>query len=121
MRKVESFFSAETTWPVTLLTVKEIQALLLSGKKINFAEHYPLRQKEKAFFLKMNLQESEIWPAPDEPLFMHFGTIKIIQVMKQLGLKEEEAIKHFIISKAIQNAQEKISKKVRIDQTSTSQ
>ena len=31
--------------------------------------------------------------------------------MKQLGLKEEEAIKHFIISKAIQNAQEKIGKK----------
>jgi preprotein translocase subunit SecA len=69
----------------------------------------------------LNLQDVQVWSALDEPLFKHFGSDKIIQMMKQLGMKEDVAIEHNMISKAIQNAQEKISKKVLIDQAASSQ
>jgi preprotein translocase subunit SecA len=70
-----------------------------------------LQQKENEFFQKLNLQEAEIWSALDEPLFKHFGSEKIIQMMKQLGMKENEAIENTMISKAILSIQAKISKK----------
>ena len=80
-----------------------------------------MQQKESEFFQKIKLQEVEIWSALDEPLFKHFGSEKIIQMMKQLGMKENESIENAMISKAISSVQEKISKKMIIDQMGQSQ
>ena len=121
LRQAESFFAGQATTVPVLLTARETNTFHLAGKKIILAEHYPLQQKENEFFQKLNLQEVEIWSALDEPLFKHFGSEKIIQMMKQLGMKEDEAIEHPMISKAIHNAKEKISKKIIIDQASHSQ
>jgi hypothetical protein len=121
LRQIESFFTGQSLAPIVLLTARETNTSHLSGKKIILVEHYPLSQKENEFFQKLKLQEAEVWSALDEPLFKHFGSEKIIQMMKQLGMKEDEAIEHPMISKAIHNAQEKISKKIIIDQASHSQ
>jgi hypothetical protein len=121
LRQVESFFTGQTTTAPVLLTSRETNTFHLAGKKIILAEHYPLQQKENEFFQKLNLQEAEIWSALDEPLFKHFGSEKIIQMMKQLGMKENEAIENTMISKAILSIQEKISKKIIIDQVAQSQ
>lgn len=93
----------------------------IEGKKIIMAEHYPLKQKEKDFFERMKLTGVEVWSALDEPLFKEFGSDKIIMMMKQLGMKEDEVIEHSMISSAISNTQEKIKGKVVIDQTAGSQ
>jgi hypothetical protein len=121
LRQAESFFPRQSNTVPVLLTARETNAFRLQDKKIILAEHYPLQQKENDFFQKLNLQEVEIWSALDEPLFKHFGSEKIIQMMKQLGMKEDEPIEHSMISKAIYNAQEKISKKMIIDQAAQSQ
>jgi hypothetical protein len=121
LRQAESFFAGQATTVPVLLTARETITFHLAGKKIILAEHYPLQQKENELFQKLNLQEVKIWSALDEPLFKHFGSEKIIHMMKQLGMKEDEAIEHPMISKAIHNAQEKISKKIIIDQASHSQ
>ena len=104
-----------------LISTKEISSAHLAGKKVIFAEHYPLQQKEKELFERLHLSEVEIWSAMDEPLFKEFGSDKIIQMMKQFGMKEDQVIEHNMISKAIHTAQEKIEKKVALDQTSSSQ
>ncbi|HKB43244.1 MAG TPA: hypothetical protein VKC90_02605 [Chitinophagaceae bacterium] len=121
LRQVESFFAGQATTAPVLLTARETNTFHLAGKKIIVAEHYPLQQKENEFFQKLNLQEAEIWSALDEPLFKHFGSEKIIQMMKQLGMKENEVIENAMISKAILSVQEKISKKIIIDQAAQSQ
>jgi preprotein translocase subunit SecA len=66
------------------------------------------------------LNEALIYSALDEPLFKHFGGDKIIQMMKQLGMKEDSMIEHKMVSKAIENAQEKIEKKVIAEQDASS-
>ena len=121
LREAESSLPQDS-FPVTdLLMAREVHASQLENKKIVFAEHYPLSQKEHELFAKLNLSEVQIWSALDEPLFKQFGSDKIVGMMKQLGMKEENAIEHNMISKAIQNAQEKINKKVLVDQLCTSQ
>lgn len=60
----------------------------------------------------MNLETVQVFSSLREPLFQQFGGEKIIQLMKQLGMKEEEVIENAMISKAIKKAQEKIEGKV---------
>ena len=57
----------------------------------------------------------------DEALFKQFGSDKIISLMKMLGMKEEEAIEHELVSKSILKAQDKIALKVTTEMTANSQ
>ncbi|MEO7922591.1 MAG: hypothetical protein ABIR30_02865 [Chitinophagaceae bacterium] len=107
-----NFFSTLTTEPVTLLTAREASHTQLAGKTILFAEHYPLRSKEEELFVRLGLKEVTVFSSLQEPLFKMFGADKIIQVMKQLGIKEDEMIEHAMISKSIRNAQKKIEDKL---------
>jgi hypothetical protein len=93
----------------------------VSGKRVLFFEHHPLVNKEKELFEKLQLKEAIFYCALDEPLFKYFGGDRIISMMKDLGLAENEAIEHTMITSAIRNAQEKISKKVVFDHSAKSQ
>jgi len=120
-RKAESFFSGEIASLTSFVTAREFIMNTEAGKKIIFAEHYPLYQKEADLFQKLHLQEAEIWSSLDEPLFQYFGGEKIISLMKKMGMKENEAAQHKMLTKAIQDAQKKIKEKVMVEQTSHSQ
>ena len=92
-------------------------ALHLPGqsRKLVFYEHYPLREKEIASFEKMGLRQAEIWSALDEPLLKRFGGGRLVEMMKSLGMSEEESIEHPLISKSIRQAQEKIAGQLLLD------
>jgi hypothetical protein len=107
LRKVETEVSGKTTSPISLVMAAQVSTIHLAGQKIIFAEHHPSREREQAIYQKLNLQEAEVWSSLEEPLFTSFGGEKIIQLMKQLGMSEEESIVHPMISKAIAKAQEK--------------
>jgi hypothetical protein len=85
-----------------------------------FAEHYPLAKTERELFERLNQKEIPIVSALDEPLFMHFGGERTIELMKKLGLKEDEPIGHSMISSSIQNAQKKLEKLVVVEQKANS-
>jgi preprotein translocase subunit SecA len=46
---------------------------------------------------------------------MHFGGEKMISLMEKMGVSENEVIEHPMISAAIKNAQEKISKEIIVE------
>jgi hypothetical protein len=116
-----AFFAAQATSPVALFTAREVTAVHLAGKTVVFAEHYPVRTKEEELYRKLNLTAVTVYSALEEPLFKRFGSDKIIQLMRQLGMKEDEVIEHRMVSKSIRDAQEKIEKKLLIEQTTRSQ
>lgn len=120
-RQAEAAFANETSPHPELYATREIHASQLTDKKVIFIEHYPLAQKEKELFEKLQLTEVQVWSALDEPLFKEFGSDKIVQMMKQLGMKEDNVVEHSMISKSIHNAQEKIEKKIQAEQTCPSQ
>lgn len=121
VKKLESFFQTKNIENVPIYTVREIHNALIKDKLVFFAEHYPLRKKEEELFEQLAVEKITIYSALNEPLFLHFGGEKILQLMKQLGMKEEEPIKNDLITKAIVRAQEKIEGKVDFEISCRSQ
>jgi len=62
-----------------------------------------------------------VYSAMDEPLFKHFGSDKMIPLIKLLGMKESKAIEHSYVTESIIKGQNKIAAKVLVEQTATSQ
>lgn len=120
-QQLEDIFNKQGLSIQNILSARECSSHQLQNNIVVFMEHYPLRSKEQSLFNELQRKDVLIYSALDEPLFTHFGGEKIIQMMKQLGIKETESIENSMLSNAIRNAQEKIEKKVLVDQTSRSQ
>lgn len=121
LEAAKTFFNEQQPASPTLFTAREVQAQHTAGKKVIIGEHYPLLSKEIALYEKLGLSEVTIFSSLHEPLFKLFGAEKIIQLMKQLGMKEDEVIEHALISKAIRNAQQKIESKLVVETAAHSQ
>ncbi len=121
LRQAETYFSQHSNEPIAVITAREAGHMPLGEKKIVFAEHYPLLSKEEELYKRMNLQTVEVFSSLNEPLFKQFGADKIIEMMQRLGVTEDEVIEHKMVTTAIRKAQEKIEKKVLVEQTAGSQ
>ena len=121
LRHLETLFAKETGSTASLFSARTIHGSQIAGKHIIFAEHHPMRKKELDAFNQWHLSEAIVHSGLDEPFFKHFGSDKIVGMMKQLGMNEDSMIEHNMISSAIQNAQEKVEKKVIMEQTAASQ
>jgi hypothetical protein len=104
-----------------LLMADRVTKSIIADRILIFAEHYPLPKKENDLFKALSLKEVQILSSMDEPLFEKFGGEQTLDLMKKLGVDENEVITHRLITKAIKAAQEKIEKKVLHERKATSQ
>ena len=118
---LETLFAKETATPPSLFSARTVHPSYIAGRQVIFAEHHPMRSKEQETFKQWHLSEAVIHSALDEPFFKFFESDKIVGMMKQLGMTDDSMIEHKMISSAIENAQEKIEKKVVTEQTASSQ
>jgi iron only hydrogenase large subunit-like protein len=93
----------------------------VTGNLILFAGHYPLQQVEAELAEKIGMKKMLVHSSLTSPLFKHFGGDKIIEVAKGMGMKEDEAIEHFLVSSAITKTQGKIADKVSQEQFANSE
>lgn len=120
-RKLKEYFKANGSAETNIIEAHHAHSALLLNKTVVFAEHHPLHAKEKDLVANWEQKKFIVFSSLDEPLFARFGSEKIISLMKRLGMKEDEAIEHAIVSKSILNAQEKIAKAVMLEQSANSQ
>lgn len=84
-----------------------------------FAGHYPLPTKENKIIEKLSSSYPQspitFCSAIDDPSFKPFGADRIMSVLDQMGLKEDECIEHAMVSKAMANARAKIESKVQYE------
>ncbi len=99
----------------------EVNAEQLRAKTVIMIEHYPLSETEQDFFKRLQLKEVPVLSALDEPLFMYFGGERLIELMKKLGIEEDEILGHSMITSSIRNAQHKVAEKVRTEKKAFSQ
>lgn len=104
-----------------VFSAREIASHHIQNKNVIFYEHYPIASKEKDTFTNLQVKEAIFYSSLDEPLFQQFGGEKIIGLMQRMGMQENEAIEHPLISNAIKNAQEKIAEKVIVEHHAGSQ
>lgn len=107
--------------PADIYLPREISSHNVKANSVLFFEHYPLSSKEFELAQKLQLKEMVFYSSLDEPLFKHLGGDRIISMVEKLGISENEAIEHPMISRALKNAQEKLSTKITIDHTAYSQ
>lgn len=98
-----------------------LHASKLVGKIPVFVEHYPLHEKEVNLVKNWDAKKIVVYSAMDEPLFKHFGSDKLLPVMKMMGMKEDEVIEHAMVSRSIIKGQEKIAGQVSLEQSAGSQ
>jgi iron only hydrogenase large subunit-like protein len=84
----------------------------VASRMILFAGHYPLHSVEVALGEKLGMKKMLVHSSLASPLFKHFGGDKIIDTARSMGMKEDEAIEHFLVSSAITKTQGKIADKV---------
>lgn len=106
---------------VTVLNARTIHKAQVEGSALIFIEHHPMKSKEEAVFNQLGLTEAIVLTALDEPLLMIFGGEKLIKMMQSLGMNEDEIIEHKMVTQSIANAQEKIEKKIELEQSARSQ
>jgi len=88
----------------------------LNNHVILFAETYPDYGLEQAVL--KTLEEAgygkhliTVINGLDDPVFIPFGSEKIKNLMQRLGMKEDEAIEHRMITSSIERAQRKLTDK----------
>lgn len=90
-----------------------------------FAEHYPLPTKEKTVVQKLasTFPKSEMifCSSLDNPSFSIFGSDRMVDLLDKLGMKEDEAIEHALVTKAMENARKKVERSVRSEMIASSE
>jgi hypothetical protein len=117
----KDFFKQQGLDENLVVETHHLHSSKLQGKTPVFVEHYPLHEKEIELIKNWDSKKIIVFSALDEPLFKHFGSDKIIPMMKMMGMKEDEVIEHNMVSKSIISGQEKIAKQVTLEQSASSQ
>jgi hypothetical protein len=112
---ITAYFQKNTSEVVEIKMAREATHSYSAHSSFIFAEHYPLRSKEESLYQQLQLSNVIVFSSLQEPLFQQFGGDKIIKLMQQLGMKDDELIEHNMISGSIKKAQDKIEERVTID------
>lgn len=120
-KKYKDYFIQNGLEETIITEARFIHTAQLQNHTPVFVEHYPLHSKELALVENWQLKNIIVYSAMDEPLFKHFGSDKMIPLIKLLGMKENESIEHSYVTQSITRGQQKIADKVSIEQTANSQ
>ncbi len=121
LKKIRAAFLLHGLNELQVIDAKQINSAMLHNKVPVFTEHHPLHAKEIALVEHWPVQNIVVYSAMDEPLFKHFGSEKMIPLMKLLGMKEDEVIEHSFVTKSIIKGQDKIAGMVTLEQAANSQ
>lgn len=119
--RFREFFRQQGLDENLLTEARHIHSSKVEGRKPVFVEHYPLHSREIDLIKNWSQEKIIVFSALDEPLFKHFGSDKVIPMIKMLGMKENEAIEHSLVSKSIIKGQEKIAGMVSLEVAANSQ
>ena len=95
--------------------------LMQQDKNFIFVEHHPLQAEEQRLAAHFGKKEITVYSSLAEPIFQLFGSDRIVDLLKKMGMKENEMIEHNMISNSILKAQEKIAAKSTVNVSAKSQ
>lgn len=102
--ELENFIIPHGSSAITVSNARTIHKSQIEGSGLVFIEHHPMKSKEEIVFEHLGLKEVIILTALDEPLLLKVGGEKLIEIMQNLGMKEDEVIEHKMIGQSIANA-----------------
>jgi hypothetical protein len=115
------FFAENGMDESRIIDARQVHAAKLQDHLPVFLEHYPLHEKELELVANWEQKNIIVYNSLDEALFKHFGSDKMIPLIKMLGMKEDEAIEHSYVTQSITRGQQKIAELVELEQSASSQ
>lgn len=92
---------------------------------ILFSSHYPLPAPEQKIIRKLNAllpnSITTFYSSLDEPIFDLFGGDNLTSLLEKLGMKEDEAIEHSMVSRSMERARQKLETMVKHETVAHSQ
>jgi hypothetical protein len=119
IEELHAFFH-EQGLEANVILFRQVHSGMIGSKQVIFIEHYPLQEKEQQVFSSLANNNISVYSSLDEAFFKLFGGENISAVIDKLGLQENEAVSHSMITKSIANAQQKLAAKVTVDQSACS-
>lgn len=120
-KEYKALFTKNALEESRVIEVRNVHAAKLENKIPVFLEHYPLHEKELELVANWEQKKILVYNSLDEALFKHFGSDKMIPLIKMLGMKEDEAIEHSYVTQSITRGQQKIAALVSLEQSASSQ
>ncbi len=99
---------------------RELTAQQVKEHPVVFLQHHPVHQKELDLANELQLASADVYGAMDEPIFILFGSEKMMPLVKMLGFKSDEPIVHSYVTASVTKAQEKIGSRVVVEQSAQS-
>ncbi|MGC4103275.1 hypothetical protein [Ferruginibacter sp.] len=121
LKKFREAFQQQGLDELKVMDVKNFHSAMLGDHLPVFTEHFPMHSKELALVEHWPVKKIVVYSAMDEPLFKHFGSEKMLPLMKMLGMKEDEVIEHSLVTKSIIKGQNKIAAAVTMELSAASQ
>lgn len=113
-------------WYCSAFTASQfLSGLTNQAVSILFFGHYPLPKRENEILQKIKTNNPSasvvFYSSLDEAAFKMFGGERLTGLLDTLGMKEEEAIEHSMVTKAMLRAREKVETMVRNEQPATTE
>lgn len=93
-------------------------------KNILIFGHYPLPDKETRWLQKIQLLPTvkiTFYTSLEDASFKPFNSDRMIELMNKMGMKEDEAIEHTMVTKSMERARMKIQEDVLTEQDASSE
>lgn len=119
--RYRDFFNQNGATEAHIAEARLVDLALLQDLTPVFVEHYPLNARELALVEPWEHKNIPVFSAMDEPLFKHFGSDKMVPLIKLFGMKASQAIEHPYVTESIVKGQKKIADKVVEEIPATSQ
>lgn len=86
--------------------------------------HYPLPEKEKVMLQRISKSADfsiTFYSSLEDPVMKPFNAERIIDLMTKMGMKDEEAIEHGMVTRSMERAREKIQSQVKMEREAQSE
>ena len=106
-------FSDNNSGNIQLMFAQDyIDSLSVNSNPVIVTEIYPLPDRDIELMQKSNGLDRQFFSAMDSPFFNKLGSYRLPTLMQNLGMQDDEAISHPMVSKSIAKVQDKLQKEV---------
>lgn len=120
-----TLFLVESSFFKSPSAAEMISKISAKGQKyVLIFGHYPLPDKETKWLQKIQpLPKMKItfYSSLEDAAFKPFNGDRMIDLMEKMGMKEDEAIEHTMVTKSMERARQKIQEEVLVEQEASSE
>ena len=113
--RFQQLLHEENGLPTELTTVRSAMPSRMHGKAICFLEHHLFLHKETSLLESWKCENPIFLNCLEDPVFYSTNPERIVALMEKMGHQEDEIIEHAMVTKSIQQAQQKMEKQGGID------